>query len=969
MIFDERDLEEQEDVEEMRKKHKPGNSQLDFTMLKKVDTDENMESEEKIADSEEEMLDTKAEEIEVKKESVKKVSKKSKPDVNSVLSAISELENTIAKKQEKEAKKLEKEEQKEVVEVKKERQFILDMNEKDSSSLLEQSSEENAFSDYKVDDDSDDELPYSEKDSMYQDEEGNFVKNISNVLHDSMIPYSEYVIMDRALPRVEDGLKPVQRRILYSMYELGVFPDKPYKKSAKTVGDVISNYHPHGDSSIYNAMVRLAQTFSMKEVLIDGHGNFGSVDGDSAAAMRYTEAKLAPLALEMLRDIDKDTVRWSMNYDDSKLEPDMLPGRFPNLLVNGATGIAVGLATNIPTHNLAETIDGCIAIIDNPNISLNEMMQFIKAPDFPTGGIILGLDEVKQAYETGKGKIIVRAKTHIEEEKGDKKTIVITEFPYQVNKASLLQKIVELKEKYKDVLNGISDIRDESDRFGTRAVVCLKKDVEPNKILNFLFKYTELQTTFGVNMVAIANGKPMQMGLLDILSYYVNYQREVVYKRTAFDLKTAKDRAHIVEGLLIAIKNIDEVIRIIKKSASVIEAKLELKSHFSLSEVQAQAILDMRLARLTNLEVTKLEQELAELEKTIKKLTQILNSKKLQMNVVKQEMLEIKKQFGSKRLTQIEEDSEKFNISEVEIKTVKDVYVCYSENNCLKVIPEKNFLISSRGISSTTTLNEVHPIILKALSNDNLLLFTNLGNCYKVNLEDIEECRWKDKGTALSDLFLEYPKEEKVISIFVVSAFPQGDLLCVLNDGTIRKSKWEEFNIKKQSFQYFKLEKDEKVVSVQTNEQDKTVLFVTKDGIALNADISDVSAQSRTASGFKGISLNDGDSCIYASLVSSADEILVVTDKSYSKKVKADQFAIMGRNRKGVKIISLETETGKSVVLAQKVEQTFEILGFDSKAKKIFTSTDKIALENRTSKGKPIAKNVKFTKVYLYKWL
>ena len=431
---------------------------------------------------------------------------------------------------------------------------------------------------------------------------------LEDVLHNSMIPYAEYVILDRALPRVEDGLKPVQRRILYSMYEQAMFPDKGYKKSARVVGDCLAKYHPHGDTSVYDAMVRLAQPFNMRMTLVDGHGNFGSVDGDSAAAMRYTEVKLQPLALELLDGIDKDTVDWSLNFDDSLKEPDTLPGRFPNLLVNGATGIAVGLATNIPTHNLAETIDGVVAYLDNPKITLDEMMKIIPGPDFPTGGYIIAGEELRNAYATGKGKIQLRARINVEDADNGKKNIVITEIPYQVNKAQLLRKIADLQEENKDALGGIAAIADESDRSGMRAVIKLKKDADPAQIIKFLLKYTQLQCSFGINMVAIADGKPKLMGLLEMIGYYVDYQIKVVLRRTKYDLNKAKERAHILEGLIIAVNNIDEVIRIIKTSPDTPTAKQNLKNAFSLSDKQAQAILDLRLARITKLEVNNLKE-------------------------------------------------------------------------------------------------------------------------------------------------------------------------------------------------------------------------------------------------------------------------------------------------------------------------------------------------------------------------
>ena len=455
----------------------------------------------------------------------------------------------------------------------------------------------------------------------------------------SMLPYAEFVILDRALPRVEDGLKPVQRRILYTMAEMGLTPDKPHKKSARIVGDCMGKYHPHGDSSVYDAMVRMAQDFNMRMTLVNGHGNFGSVDGDPAAAMRYTEARLQPLAMELLRDLDKETVPFSFNFDDSLLEPDLLPGRFPNLLVNGANGIAVGLATNIPTHNLGEVIDGCCAYIDNPKISLKDMMNIIPGPDFSTGGYVIA-KELRQAYFTGRGKITLRARYTVEQGDYGKKHIVITELPYQTNKADLLRKIMLLREDKKDQLSGIAEIVDESDRTGMRAVITLKKEADANKIISLLLKYTDLECTFGINMVAIAGGKPRQLGLLDIIRYYVQYQRQVILRRTRYELKEAQARCHILEGLIIGVHNVDEVVKIIKTAESTPDARRKLMERFSLTERQAQAILDLRLARLAKLEVKKLEDELRNLRELIEKLKAIIDDTRLQWDIVKSEMRE-----------------------------------------------------------------------------------------------------------------------------------------------------------------------------------------------------------------------------------------------------------------------------------------------------------------------------------------
>ena len=567
------------------------------------------------------------------------------------------------------------------------------------------------------------------------EEKGIIYKSMSEVLHDSMIPYTECVVMDRALPRVEDGLKPVQRRILYSMLELGVTPDKPYRKSARIVGDCLGKYHPHGDSSVYDAMCRMAQNWVLRAPLVDGHGNFGSIDGDSPAAMRYTETRLTPLALELMRDLEKDTVRWSLNFDDTLKEPDMFPGRFPNLLINGASGIAVGVATNIPPHNLGEVIDGVVAYINNPNIKIEQLMKIIKAPDFPSGGEIISVDDgLAQAYQTGKGKIIIRAKVNIEKN-GDKTSLIITELPYQVNKAQLLQKIAELKETNKEKLSVITEIRDESDRNGMRAVIRLKKDADPKKILEYLFKSTNLQISYGINMVAIAGGKPKLLNLLEIISYYAQYQREIIVRRTKYDLNLAKERAHIVEGLLIAIKNIDDVIKIIKKSASISEAKQKLKEKFNLSEKQAQAILDMRLARLVHLEVNKLEEELKELKNRIKAYEEILASKKAQYEVVKKEILEIKKSYNNPRKSYILGSGEiKLESIKEDDEEIKNYIFAISAGNTIKKVTTKNYAMSTKGIADNSTINDI-PIQVETFSSkDTIIIFNRKGNEIKRNV-------------------------------------------------------------------------------------------------------------------------------------------------------------------------------------------------------------------------------------------
>lgn len=507
---------------------------------------------------------------------------------------------------------------------------------------------------------------------------------VEDVMHQSMIPYAEHVILERALPRVEDGLKPVQRRILYTMMELGTTPDKPHRKCARIVGDCLGKYHPHGDSSVYDALVRMAQDFSMRGPMVDGHGNFGSIDGDSAAAMRYTEARMTPLALEMLRDIEKDTVPFRLNFDDTLKEPDMLPARFPNLLVNGASGIAVGLATNIPPHNLGESIRAAIAVMENPDIPLDELMKIIPGPDFPTGGVLVKNEEIRRGYETGRSKLSLRARVHVEDGVNGRKLLVITEIPYMVNKAAMLEKILKLSEEKKGQLQNIYDIRDESDREGMRAVIELKKDADPDKVLKVLYKYSDLQVTFGVNMVAIAEGKPVQMGLKTMLGHFIRHQKNVITRRTEYDLKQAKARAHILQGLMIAVDNLDEVIALIRSSKNPKEAKTRLMERFELSDAQAQAILDMRLQRLTNLEIIALRKEYEDILKLIDRLEGILHSEKKLLAVIRKELQEIAEEFADERRTTIEKADESPLEVEEEAAAPEEVIVAFTGAGQLK---------------------------------------------------------------------------------------------------------------------------------------------------------------------------------------------------------------------------------------------------------------------------------------------
>ena len=787
--------------------------------------------------------------------------------------------------------------------------------------------------------------------------DGVVFKSLEEVLHDSMIPYTESVVMDRALPRVEDGLKPVQRRILYSMLELGLTPDKPYRKSARIVGDCMGKYHPHGDSSVYDAMVRMSQDFVLRAPLIDGHGNFGSVDGDGAAAMRYTEARMTPLAMELLRDLEKDTVRWGLNFDDTLKEPEVLPGRFPNLLVNGASGIAVGVATNIPPHNLGEVIDGVVAYIDDPNITLDNMMKIIKGPDFPTGGELILGDGIKSAYETGKGKITIRAKVGIEQN-GDKQSLVITEIPYQVNKALLLQKIAELKEKNKDKLSVISEIRDESDRNGMRAVIRLKKEANAKKILGYLFQSTNLQTSYSINMVAIAGGKPKVMGLLDIISYYTAFQRDVVLRRTKFDLNVAKERAHIVEGLLIAIKNIDAVIKIIKTSANVSEAKQRLRDKFKLSEKQAQAILDMRLARLVNLEVNKLEQELAELKSRIKELEAIVGSKKLQLDVVKKEILEIKRKFANPRRSK-EIKSDEIVLSKIEdVEDTKDYLVCLTAGKTLKKVSMKNYSKSQKVISENSTLFDIHTFTLQVKSTDTVLIFTDKGNCLKVPVDKLSECKWRDKGVPLKQIDKTVDILETPVSVLKVEG--DGEIAFFTQNGMVKRTSEKDMVVSKSYYQAIKLSDDDKLINVEHELKGKSFVILSKLGNCVNFEKSEVAVQGRVAGGVKGINLDDKDQVVYAGQ-SVNGEYLVVSNNGFIKRLNALQIPMCARYRKGVKYTNFD-KGGKNVAFVG----TGDKLVVDHGLK--FTLIEKKSLKvsnDRLSVGEEIVKK-KFLGVYNY---
>ncbi len=785
-----------------------------------------------------------------------------------------------------------------------------------------------------------------------------YVEPLEKVLHSSMLPYAEFVILDRALPRVEDGLKPVQRRILYTMNEMGLTPDKPHKKSARIVGDCMGKYHPHGDSSVYDAMVRMAQGFNMGKTLVNGHGNFGSVDGDPAAAMRYTEARLEPLALELLRDIDKETVPFSLNFDDSLKEPDVLPGRFPNLLVNGSSGIAVGLATNIPTHNLEEVINGVVAYIDNPAITLEEMMQHIPSPDFPTGGTIIA-NELIQAYKTGRGKISIRAKINLEQTDNGKTNLVITELPYQVNKAQLLRKIAELREEKKDALAGIDLVADESDRTGMRAVIRVKKDTDIPELLKVLTKYTDLEVTFGINMVVIADGKPQQLGLLDIIRHYVKYQQQIVLKRTLFDLHQAEQRCHVLEGLIVAVQNIDEVIAIIKKSEGTSDARARLMERFEISEVQAQAILDLRLARLTKLEIYKLENELKELKKLIKKLTAISKSGDKQLEVVKEEIIEIKNAYPSPRRSKLVFTAEEANellSCKVEKAPGEDCTLVYTADDKLKVLKGKNVEALQKPFDGKFKPQLVATLLLNTKTDRRIFAFTNLGNCYKLDIYSPEfACRLADKGVSLQDFSKDAEEDEKIVALKEVGErLPIGNLMFFTKKGMIKKTDWAEYEQRKDAFVAVKLIEGDEVLAVEDeSDEEDTIIIVTKGGICLNAKKDDIPLQGRIASGVRGIQLRDGDSVVLMKQINGEGEIIIATDEGKFKKVISSQIEPTGRYKKGSLIVSMKE--GASVICASYVTAPYMISIVDKTNAVIEVSSEDIPIAMQSAKARKIS--------------
>ena len=727
---------------------------------------------------------------------------------------------------------------------------------------------------------------------------------LEDVMHMSMMPYAEHVILERALPRVEDGLKPVQRCILYTMMELGNTPDKPHRKCARIVGDCLGKYHPHGDSSVYDALVRMAQGFSLRATLVDGHGNFGSIDGDSAAAMRYTEARMAPLALQMLRDLDKDTVPFHLNFDDTLKEPEILPARFPNLLVNGASGIAVGLATNIPPHNLSEVIRAVDLRIDKPKATLDDFMQVLPAPDFPTGGVLLDTPEIRAAYQTGRGKLTLRARVHIEKGPLGRSLICITEVPYGVNKADMLSKILKLSDEKKAIFGCIHDIRDESDRTGLRAVVEIKKDYDPNKVLQKLYKYSDLQVTYGVNMVAIYQGKPVQMGLIAMLDAFIEHQKNVITRRSQYDLDQAKARDHIVEGLIHAVDVLDEVIKTIRASKNGKEARERLCAQFGLTEVQAQAILDLRLQRLTGLEILALREEAEQLHKRIAELEAILGSERKLLGVIKKELGEIGAQYGDERRTTILREEELPSVEEeddLETPVPEDAVVLYTRGGQLRRMAPRIF----DKLDLTTQESDMPRYLLRTQTDHTLLFFTDRGQCYPLAVSAINESlRPKERGVALTGILQGIEADEKCVRILNIApkAFESTpDLLFFTQNGLVKRSAATEYAVRRQRFAALALKDGDRVVDVALAQPHADVAIIARSGMSIRFTLDTVPSQGRASGGVKGIALAIGDQVIRGCTLQNSEQMLVFSESGYAKRIPGAMLDPQGRGGKGVK--------------------------------------------------------------------
>ena len=755
--------------------------------------------------------------------------------------------------------------------------------------------------------------------------------DLKQTMETSYIDYAMSVIASRALPDVRDGLKPVQRRVLYSMIELNNGPDKPHRKCARIVGDTMGKYHPHGDSSIYGALVNMAQDWSTRYPLVDGHGNFGSVDGDGAAAMRYTEARLSKISMEMLADINKDTVDFVPNFDETEKEPTVLPSRYPNLLVNGTTGIAVGMATNIPPHNLREVIHAVVKIIDNEVLEdrgtdIEELLSIVKGPDFPTGAMILGTTGINEAYRTGRGKIRVRAITNIEPMQNGKNRIVVTELPYMVNKARLIEKIAELVRDKK--IDGITDLRDESDRQGMRICIELRRDVNPNVVLNLLYKHTQMQDTFGVIMLALVDNQPKVLNLQEMLGYYLEHQKDVVTRRTKYDLNKAEERAHILEGLLIALDNIDEVINIIRSSANTPEAKNRLIERFSLTDVQAQAIVDMRLRALTGLEREKIEAEYAELMDRIAELKAILADEKKLLGVIREEILLIAEKYGDERRTSIGFDE--YDISMEDLIPVTNTVIAMTKLGYIKRMSLDNFRAQNRGgkgIKGMQTIDEDFiEDLLMTTTHHYLNFFTNLGRVYRLKAYEIPEAGRTARGTAVINLLQLLPGEKITAMIPIKEYDDSKNLFMVTKKGIVKKTPLGEFaNVRKNGLTAINLRDDDELIEVKTTEKESEIFLVTKQGMCIRFKETDVRATGRSTMGVIGMNLDDGDEIVGMQLQSQGDSLLFVSENGLGKRTYLDEFTVQKRGGKGVKCYKITEKTG-DVVGVKAVNDENEIM-------------------------------------------
>lgn len=783
--------------------------------------------------------------------------------------------------------------------------------------------------------------------------------DISSEMKKCYMEYSMSVIIGRALPDIRDGLKPVHRRILYSMHSLSLYPDKPYRKSAKIVGDVLANFHPHGDASVYDTLVRMAQDFSMRNPLIDGHGNFGSVDGDSAAAMRYTEAKMNNITVEMIRDINKNTVDFTDNYDGSEKEPLVLPSRFPNLLVNGSSGIAVGMATNIPPHNLIEVINGLIYLIDNgdENVSTSDLMNYIKGPDFPLGGVIIGSSGIKDAYETGRGKIVVRSKVLIDEVNG-KNTIIVTELPYQVNKARLIEHIADLIRDKRII--GISDLRDESDRDGMRIVIELKKDANPNVLLNQLYKLTKLQDTFGVIMLALVENEPKVLNLKEILNYYLIHQKDVVTRRTQYDLDRAEHRKHILEGYKIALDNINEVINIIKSSKTIEIAKETLIDRFDLTEVQANSILEMRLRRLTALERDKIDEELLEKINLIAKFRNILDNESVLLDLIKEELVYIRDKYGDERRTTIDVLSSDKDVDKDDLIQKEEIVITLTHDGYIKRMSSNTYSSQKRGGRGMQTMtikeNDFIKNIFYTSTHHNLLFFTNLGRVYSIKAYEIPDASRIAKGINIVNL-IQLSSDEKVQVVLCLETLEQdGYILMATKFGLIKKTKVSEFSkIRKSGLIAVGIKDKDELLNVKMTKGDANIVMVTSSGYAIIFNEKNIRAMGRTAAGVKAITLRNNDSLIAMDIATKGEDLMIISENGYGKRTSLKFYPIQNRGGKGIKTYKVTDKTGK-VSCATVVNESNDIMLVNSNGIGIRIKAEDVSKIGRSSLGVKLMK-------------